>query len=109
MNLLRRIKWFWQRGHRGWAECDTWDFDSYLAGVLAGGITCLAENGRGHPCKEEPDKCDHGKAWKAELVEAAERFRKLHEDSFGADFEGKNKAQDEAFQWLARRVGHLWD
>src|SRR6266852_1897293 len=30
---IKGLKWFWQRGRRGWADCDTWSFDNYLAGV----------------------------------------------------------------------------
>jgi hypothetical protein len=37
----RKIKSFFQRGRRGWADEDTWDFDNYLAQVIAEGITHL--------------------------------------------------------------------
>jgi len=36
--LPRRIYWFFQRGYRGYADNDTWDFDNYLATVIVGGL-----------------------------------------------------------------------
>lgn len=29
------IKYFWQRGRRGYSDRDVWDFDNYLANVIA--------------------------------------------------------------------------
>ena len=37
----RSIKWFIQRGRRGWADCDAWGFDTYLARVIAEGVERL--------------------------------------------------------------------
>lgn len=33
--LLHKIKWFWQRATKGWAECDAWNADAYLAKIIA--------------------------------------------------------------------------
>ena len=30
----RRVKWLLQRAFRGYADCDLWSFDSYLAGMI---------------------------------------------------------------------------
>lgn len=54
----KRIKWFFQRGWRGYADCDTWDFHSYLCKVIPGGLKQLAEENVGCPrdlydCPEE--------------------------------------------------------
>ncbi len=43
------LKWFIQRGRRGWADCDVWSFDTYLASVIAGGVKHLKEIEHGHP------------------------------------------------------------
>lgn len=45
----REITWFIQRGKRGWADCDVWDFDYYLCDVIIGGITKLRDTGTGLP------------------------------------------------------------
>lgn len=31
---LRRLKWFYQRGKRGYADCDVWAIDSYLSRII---------------------------------------------------------------------------
>jgi len=37
----RKIKWFIQRGKRGWADCDTWGLDFYLADIIENSIQYL--------------------------------------------------------------------
>ena len=44
------IKTFIQRGKRGWATGDTWDFDCYLAKVVSEGLIHLRKMQHGHPC-----------------------------------------------------------
>jgi hypothetical protein len=39
--LFMEVKWFIQRGKRGYADCDIWGFDTYLAKVISGGCTQL--------------------------------------------------------------------
>ena len=34
MDFFRQIKWFFQRGTRGWADCDAWDAYTYLADLI---------------------------------------------------------------------------
>jgi len=45
ISLLRKIKWFIQRGKRGWADCDAWDFNTYVAGIIKEGTEYLLEHG----------------------------------------------------------------
>ena len=45
----RRIKWFIQRGKRGWADCDTWGLDFYLADIIENSIQYLKKNKYGYP------------------------------------------------------------
>ena len=49
-NIFRKIIWFYQRGRHGWADCDVWNFDYYLADIiiagvrrLRGGLSCPSE------------------------------------------------------------------
>lgn len=45
-NILRTkylFKWTYQRFVRGYADCDVWNFDSYLLNVIIGGLKGLAE------------------------------------------------------------------
>ena len=45
-----RIKWFIQRGHRGYADCDVWGLDGYLAGWMPAALKQLEDNKLGRPC-----------------------------------------------------------
>ena len=47
--IHKEVYWFFQRGLRGWADCDTWSFDTYLDKVIRDGITRLRENKCGYP------------------------------------------------------------
>lgn len=42
-------KWFMQRGWRGYADCDVWSLDYYLAGWMPGALAKLRTNKLGHP------------------------------------------------------------
>ena len=43
------VKWFIQRGWRGYADCDVWSIDWYLCGWLPGALRQLANNVHGVP------------------------------------------------------------
>ncbi len=45
----RAVKWFVQRGRRGWSDRDVWNFDHYLASVIVGGLKQLEEHRHGYP------------------------------------------------------------
>jgi len=47
--MFNRIKWFIQRGVRGYADCDIWDFNEYLAGLIIAGCRKLKEDYIGCP------------------------------------------------------------
>ncbi len=106
---------FWQRGRRGWADRDTWSFDTYLSGVLADGLLYLADTKHGHPCRgvapEDCKTCACEKLWDKELRENAEKFRLLHEGDWGTSEELENLdcVRKEACEWLAEWYGALWD
>lgn len=44
------IKYFIQRGRRGWADCDTWSLDNYLSEWLPAALRHLKETKHGVPC-----------------------------------------------------------
>ena len=45
----KQIKWFIQRGKRGWADCDVWGLNSYLAEVISGSVKKLKKIHNGYP------------------------------------------------------------
>lgn len=48
MDFFREIKWFIQRGRRGFADCDAWTLDNYLSKVIYKSILHLKENQNGY-------------------------------------------------------------
>lgn len=76
---LRNIKFFWQRGKKGYSDLDVWGFDAYLCKVMVGGLTKLIDNLHGHPYEfgdTHPD--DPLAAWSAVLKEMREGFEAAH-------------------------------
>jgi len=45
----RRVRWFIQRGRRGWSTCDMWGTDSHIARVNAEMMAELRRVAHGHP------------------------------------------------------------
>lgn len=43
------VKWFCQRGARGYADCDVWSLDSYLCRWMPKALAELQANKTGHP------------------------------------------------------------
>ena len=89
-NWLKNIKWFFksfkyaaQRARRGYADCDLWDLDSYLTGLIAQALEDFAENMNGYPIEYEKynteDKPDAGAAeWAREIKNCSlDLFRSL--------------------------------
>jgi len=48
--VWRYVVRFWQRGLKGYATCDVWGLNYYLAAVILGSVTELRNNLNGHPC-----------------------------------------------------------
>lgn len=46
---LREVKWFLQRGRRGWADRDVWGLDGYLARVISESVAYLEKTTIGYP------------------------------------------------------------
>jgi hypothetical protein len=91
----KRVKWFFQRGWRGYADYDCWSFDNYLAKVIAGGLRDIAKHAHGYPafsfcrksdanyeegfckrCEDARGECYAFKRWIRLLNGLASRFEK---------------------------------
>lgn len=86
-SIPRRIKSFIQRGIRGWADSDTWEFDTYLAKVISGGVKHLRDNKTGFPLmgknmSEEQSR----KEWKNILNKIIKTFKTAEKISNGDIF-----------------------
>lgn len=72
----RKLKYFCQRGKRGYADCDIWSFDSYLEQVIAGGCRQLKHIHHGYPAalagkndKTEAQAAKRSQQW-ADILES---------------------------------------
>lgn len=59
VQLYREVKWFVQRGRRGWSERDLWGLDTYLAGWLPDALHALKTKKCGIPINMfTQEECD---------------------------------------------------
>lgn len=72
----RRIKWFIQRGHRGWADCDTWSLDHYLNSWMPKALAHLKKYNHGVPCEmfDSMDEYDSPSTTDSSMKIAIERW-----------------------------------
>lgn len=49
--IPKEIKWFFQRGKRGWADCDTWNFFAYHSKVCKEALVHLKIYKMGYPAQ----------------------------------------------------------
>lgn len=106
-SIRKHTKEKWQRAHRGYSTQDTWNFDIYISGLLAAGITELRNRDIGYPVID-PTLADaeSRKFWHDIQTEMIEGFT-LHTQDPTSKKE-KDKV-DRAFQLLAKYYIHLWD
>lgn len=84
----RKLKWFYQRGKRGYADRDVWSLDNYLNSWMPQAIRDLRDQDHGHPagicdCEKDnwglcsisiKDGCNGQEKWHSILNEIAEGF-----------------------------------
>lgn len=80
--LFRHLKHFYQRGSRGYADCDVWSIDWHLTSYMGNALRQLAEQVHGTPIIDtgrtsyDPHLCDTLELdeWKATILYIAETF-----------------------------------
>lgn len=77
VEMYYEVKYFIQRGRRGWADQDTWGLDNYLDSWLPDAIDHLNEHTHGYPPELTPEK------WSEILKTIAEGFRARQKASDG--------------------------
>ena len=63
-NILRKIKWFIQRGHRGYADCELWSIDLYLSGWLPSAIRKMRDKSDAWPIELACESISRGNSQK---------------------------------------------
>ena len=109
------FKWAWQRIFRGYADCDTWNFDDYLLEIIVGGLRHLADYTHSYP--ESFGSCENWEAWlreTADMIEEGNDTEWWYEDEIPyVDTTNEIKRRQEVLNnGLSRLTEHfksLWD
>ena len=112
--IPRVFKWGWQRIMRGYADCDIWNFDSFLADLIPAGRRALT-TGLSYPMDFK--SCDEWHEW---LNDTANMFDEGFDDDWWADLnmsieetkvEGARRKEiaTEAMRRFVDKFGDLWD
>lgn len=129
-NFFREIKYFIQRGRRGFSDQDCWSFDDYLCGIIIGGLRRLKDKNNGCPSEffDAYRKNNECKRWDDTLETMAQGFeahrllkegayqlrlrKKKTEYAIELDFmtgEQRKKKADEGMALFMKFFGALWD
>ena len=98
MELIKKIKYFIQRGKRGYSDRDVWSVDCYLATIIPPMLRDVAKYSIGHPANLR-----NFDEWKEILHRIADGFEKYAEDEIEMALENKkewNKIKREFIKWF---------
>jgi len=114
-DLYGDIRAFYQRGTRGWADCDTWGLNYYLSCLLPQALKRLRDNSMGCPSElfdvTNEDNCHKWKDILNEMIEGFEAYRKF-EDSYITDIKKEKEVNEKvrkSCELLGKWFGSLWD
>lgn len=82
-DFLYSIKYFVQRGKRGYADCDIWGFDYYLARVIKEGVKRIKKVKHGvpmHVFKHNDGTDKHGNVTDEAMIKAGRRYNAILSD-----------------------------
>ena len=103
------VKWFIQRGKRGYADCDVWDISSYLTSITLPMLKRFKEGGHGYPGMLTYEIWDKKLAT---MIEAWEEARLINdgENFYVPDEYMQHKKQFELkIRPFITYFFHLWD
>jgi hypothetical protein len=97
--MYRDIRWFIQRGRRGWSDRDTWSLDHYLSSWMPEALRHLKETKQGVPSSMfKPEDCgEEGNPTDIGLQQAQDRWNAII-DKMIAAFEAHRRIQDGMYE-----------
>jgi hypothetical protein len=117
--MIRKLRFFIQRGRNGYSREDLWSFDTYLAGVIAAGCRELAEVSHGSPIALLPPDPNHPLGIddsEEASAQAMEEWRAILDTiAFGLEEYTEERANTndavvgQSLALLVRWWGALWD
>jgi len=74
MNIIKKIKWFFQRARTGYAYIDHISFFHYVANIMVKGLRDLRDKGEGYPAQLTREE------WQAKLTRWINAFESAREE-----------------------------
>ncbi len=100
---LKKVKWFFQRGRRGWADCDWWDMGGYLVGIILPMLKELQQYQHGYPGYGDADTPEKWDAILEQMILGFEAGERVSKDEYfmetNADILTRKPTQDEVKTW----------
>lgn len=113
--VFMKIKYFIQRGKRGYADCDIWDFNTYLSKVICEGCTQISKESYSIPMslsiKHGTNYDAAAKEWHLILTKIIRAFSLKKLWATECRFPTKSELKEIEIGWrlFKRYYGDLWD
>jgi hypothetical protein len=101
-------KWFFQRGWRGYADCDVWSLDGYLLRTIPNALDQLRKECHGHPCDLSPESWDYILEKMADGLRSEDKLMNFEWETERERFALERKGKD-GMRLLFERFHDLWD
>ena len=85
---LKQVKFFIQRGKRGWADCDWWEMHYYLTKITLSMLKELKKNSHGFPGHGKASTSEEWDMRLDEMIEAFEAAKRVSEDEYYKEVSG---------------------
>lgn len=109
--IINKIKWFIQRGKNGYADCDVWNLEEYVAKIIKESCFILAHNNVGFPDR----LCKNKEEWKQILLDISFGFGSYLEMRSGIynlediEFKRLQKEYKNSLKLFIKYHPELWD
>ena len=116
-NLFWDIKYFIQRGRRGWSDKDVWSLDSHFTNVITQSLLRLIEIHHGCPQeffseKKKGKECEKWVVMLKQIIEGFEANQKLMDLDFAVKSKEEKKLKDKwkkGSELFIKYYNSLWD
>lgn len=105
----RRIKWFVQRGWRGYSDRDNWSIDSFLLDILPPMLENLRKNTHGYPVDLTAEKWELILFQIEDGLKANKRLCDLDFDPKTSEMESLQMKSDQGLKLFGEHFNSLWD
>lgn len=108
LHVYKEIKWFIQRGRRGYSDSDVWNWCHYMARINIGALRDLRDNRMGHPIGINNVQWGKKIQTMVDAFVAFERMDNLQHKTV-ADVQALEKQRRKGMHTYVRYFNNLWD